>query len=125
MKVTLIATVLLMSSAIQASTFDCFSHEEMGPVHTMTIAAVRPTTDMDGRQFSARSVVIKEYNKVVMHADAIGSASAKKIDLMLLVGGDMMMGSIAMKKTMPGRLSGNVKILGSDNSNIDMTCVLK
>ena len=125
MKFALLASLLLTASAVQASSYNCFSHEEMGPVHTMTIAAARMTSDMNGRQFSARTVVVKEGNTVIMHADGVGSVTAKKIALTLLEGGDMAMGSVTMNKTMPGRLSGKVTVLGSDSLVIDMSCVTK
>lgn len=124
MKFTL--TMIAMLSALSASaatTFNCFSHEEMGAVYTLTVGAPKQTADAEGHTFTARRVEVKEYNTKIMIADGVGSASEKSIDLTLLEGGDMAMGSLKAKKYMTGRLTGKLSIAGKVTT--DISCVVK
>lgn len=109
-------------SASAATTFNCFSHEEMGPVYTLTVGAPKQTADAEGNTFTARRVEVKEYETKIMIADGVGSASSKKIDLTLLEGGDMAMGSLKAKEYMSGRLTGTLSIAGKVQT--DISCVV-
>lgn len=122
MKVLAFASLFLTLSA-QASTFDCFSHEEMGPVYSMKIGKSRMTADAEGHQFLARSVKVTEYGQNVLVGDAVGTANARTMDLTFLEGGDMAMGSLTAKKYMAGRLAGTLSLAGK--GKIDVSCVVK
>lgn len=76
----------------------------------------------DGNRFPARFVRIKKNGTDSRPAEGRGTATSKKIDLVLIQEGDIMVGSIVAEANgVPGRLSGKLNLMGLAQ-NEDIGC---